>query len=741
MSIESATTQAPPAAIEAIEAMPALRAAWNDLSVERCLLRAGGLWLIQRRGLLQRQPEPLPARAAGALLQSLAEHQGITAHGWRLEWADGADGGVAWMERDQLPEPRQWDAEACGLLLQAMRRGVRAAILGAPWSMHDQLLTWIAAHHHASHLFYLGDALPETLDAERVFHLYPPEDAARRRRIARLTDGAQALFWERIEAIDDLRAALGPADATSRWISINALDLSAGAEALLTRCREAHIPAPELLAFVERDASGMPVIARLQILEDDQWKDIFGHTQAAEPPAEPSPEPQPKPAPVLQTRAEVSAPPASLRTSAEIALRELGLAPGEAAYQPAASTINELFEDSESDVSLVRESGELTFEAAIKAQELHVDDPDETSELAPLHLVEAPPRAETPLFGSRQIARAASKPSMQATKPVAQQPTPEAKPAAPAPAPLEHPEPPAVVDEDDDPATRELDELDLAEPSSEPELPTPHTASRIRDTLDEAPPLIHSRPTLQVDDHLALSRVSGEDFVLEEYLQQRATREASVGELVEMEELKAASLDGLEPLEDIDEVEDAVTGNVPSKVLQELLINRASAEIELPEATSSEYPALQAIEALDDLYALDLPPARIMDNLGTEPSLRAFQSIPQQDLLGSTSPAIQTHAELSWSEDEDTHHRLIDEALTTEPHKPTLQTTPEPAEDPQHRRSALSQRLRALSQQRQQRSEAEEGPAVKNTDETRQQTVNKEELLWRLRQQLQDDDL
>jgi hypothetical protein len=621
-----------------------------------------------------------------------------------------------------------------------MRRGARAVIFGAPWSMHDQLLSWAAAHHHADHPLYVADALPQGLDADRVLHVYPPADGAARGRLARLLDGAPAVFWARVEGVDALRVALGPAGAQSRWISVNALDPVEATASLLDLCHAAHLPAPDLLAFVERGAAGAPIITRLQLLEAGQRTTIY--SASPEQPVAAPEAPQPIAAAQLQ---EPAAPPAnSLRTSAEIALRELGVSPGEAAYQPAASTINELFEDSESDAALVRESGELTAQAALMAQAaIHIEelsDPDATSELRPLSMSDAAPRFETPLFGTRQIARAASDPSM----PALMTPAPKAAPTPPPAAPIEE-----LLD--DDPATRELYDLDLDDvdppppPRSEPVIDVPPAAaSRIRDTLDEAPPLIHSAVMLHVSDDAALARVSGEDFVLEEYLQQRATREADASERVEQEALKIASL------VDLGELDDAVTGNVPGKLLQQLMpqLGGGHGASLLPEATASEQPALDAIEELDDLYELDLPPARMesvrMESLGTEPSLRVFQSIPQSDVLAMTSPSLNTPGELAWNEDEDTHHKLLDEELaSTDPHKRTLPAEAAAVEDTQSRRSALSQRLRALSQQRQSRSEVtDDAPAHSpNDDQTRQQSVNKGDLLRRLRQELQDDDL
>lgn len=738
MTFERDPSQPPAAATEAIEAMPALRAAWGDPSAERCVLLPGGGWLVQRRGQLQRQPDPLPARAAGALLQTLSAQHSIVSHGWRIDWADGDGGGVAWMERAPDAQAQAWDSEACNLLLQAMRRGVRAVIFGAPWSTHDQLLSWAAAHHHAEHPLYVADALPQGLDAARVLHLYPPADGAARGRIARLLDGAPAVFWARVEGVDALRVALGPAGAQSRWISVNALDPVEAASSLLSACHDAHLPAPDLLAFVERGAAGAPIITRLQLLEAGQRTTIY--SAAPEQPAPPQPiaAPQPVAAPQLQ---EPAPPPAnSLRTSAELALRELGVSPGEAAYQPAASTINELFEDSESDAALVRESGELTAQAALMAQAaIHIEepsDPDATSELRPLSMSDVAPRFETPLFGTRQIARAASDPSMPALM------TPASTSVlAPTPRPAE------VIEDllDDDPATRELYDMDLddvdppAPPRSEPVIDVPPAAaSRIRDTLDEAPPLIQSSARLQIPDDAALARVSGEDFVLEEYLQQRATREADASERVEQEALKIASL------VDLGELDDAVTGNVPGKLLQQLMpqLGGGHGASLLPEATASEQPALDAIEELDDLYALELPPAR-MESVGTEPSLRVFQSIPQSDVLAMTSPNLNTPGALAWNEDEDTHHKVLDDELaSTDPHKRTLPAEAAAVEDTQSRRSALSQRLRALSQQRQSRSEVtDDAPPSPHDDQTRQQSVNKDDLLRRLRQELQDDDL
>lgn len=771
MTPDSAATRAA-AALAALAAIEALQA---DEAAERCVLRPSGAWFVQRRGQLQRQSEPLPAAQIAALIEALrALPHPALARGWRVAWLDGAGGGLVSLERVAPAKAHAWDGEAAGLLLQAMRRGVRAAILGAPWSMHDDLLTWAASRHHAAHIFYVADVLPAALDAERVLHLYPPADPDALRQAALLLDGAPAVFWTRVDSLDALRCALGAHGAQSRWITIHALDQAAALDALLTRCEREQLPTPTMIVYVEANAAGAPAIQRIQLREDALWKDIYDASSHSEPSSEPLSEPIPEPQPLPTTSsAQISA----LRTSAEFALRELGITPGEGAYQPAASTINELFEDSDSEVNALRESGELTAQAALEAQQTpqaphtpppalqaEEQDPDETSELTPLRFPDPAPRAETPLFGFRQVARAAT------PQPVELKPEPAAAPPAPEPpAPVSAPEPerPSAkmaeilaeisAAEDDSPATTELNDLLLEDsdpPEDEPSLPAGPGASRIRETLDEAPPpIIHARPTIQADAPIDLARVSGEDFVLEEYLQQRATREASVGELLEIEELKAASLPDAHELEDLD---DAVTGNVPGALLhtlrQKLDTPPRQDAPPLAEHTSTERGALDVIGELDDLYDLGLPPARV-DSLGTEPSLRAFQSIPQRDVLAATSPSLHAPSELSWSEEEDTQHRVLDdEGLTTLPHKRTLpiaQEPSEPSDEPSSRRSALSQRLRALSQQRQGKGEpadeAQSGPGAPqpntpHTDQTRQQTVNKEELLWRLRQQLHDED-
>jgi hypothetical protein len=764
MTHDSAAVRAA-AASSALAALAAIEAIQADEAAERCVLRPSGAWFVQRRGQLQRQSEPLPAAQLAALIEALrALPHPALARGWRITWLDGAGGGLVSLERAAPAKAHTWDGEAAGLLLQAMRRGVRAAILGAPWSMHDDLLAWAASRHHAAHIFYVADVLPAALDAERVLHLYPPADPDAQRQLTQLLDGAPAVFWARVDSLDALRSALGAHGAQSRWFTIHALDQAAALDALLNRCEREQLPAPTMIVHVEANAGGAPAIQRIQLMEDGLWQDIYDAATHSEPISEPLPEPQPTPA---TSAAQMSA----LRTSAEIALRELGLSPGEGAYQPAASTINELFEDSDSEASALRESGELTAQAALEAQQttqqttqqappqaLQPDeqDLDETSELTPLRFPEPSPHAETPLFGFRQVARAA-------TPPVELKPAPQPS----APAPTTEPEKPSAkmaeilaeisAAEDDSPATTELNDLLLEDsdpPEDGPGLPAGPDASRMRETLDEAPPILRARPTIEADAPIDLARVSSEDFVLEEYLHQRATREANVGELMEIEDLKAASLPDAHELEDLD---DAVTGNVPGALLHALrqkldMSSRQEAPASSAERTSAEQGALDVIGELDDLYDLGLPPARL-DSLGTEPSLRAFQSIPQSDVLAVTSPNLHAPSELSWSEEEDTQHRVLqDEGLTTLPHKRTLsaaQAPSEPTDESSSRRSALSQRLRALSQQRQGKGEADEAPSGAQTnaqsstphaDQTRQQTVNKGELLWRLRQQLHDED-
>ena len=778
-----------------------LSEALEDESVEHITLLSSGRWMTRAgQERVRRRSEPLPRSRMRELVERVraGEEMGAEAR-WRIELLEGAKGPVLTAYRRPRADP-PGDEDIQELLRRELGRGRNGALLGPPGAGVLEVLCWIGSHLLPEQIALITARAPTTRLGSRVLSLYPPRQPDELERLARFTRRCEVVLWDEVRDARELDAALGPPGASHRWFGMRALEPRPGLRALAHRLEARPAEALDLIAWVEggqithlmqRVAQGW----REHVAETEelaQWLDAHLTSSASHPPpARPEPpseradrqaefratiegqeirralEEGSEPEDIVDERL-LEQTPTSLRGLPELTPRP------EAPHQQAASTLDELFEDSES----LEESS-----AATKVHEHDTRENPEAQALAALSTSGASPEEvmTDPVVRPDPALRKRAEELMGAEP----EPTPstreffaEAASEAEIDAILEESHAvTASVDEELDELLREggndeddiwsttqeyaqrQDEDDDHEPelasapetsapeTSAPETSAPETSAPEHDTEPEPEPFAPEDPEA-LDEEL-LGEETYTDLSLEI---ERDRQDPSFEELKRIEERLLGHEDS-EHDAPTGVHQDAITSNVSGDQIGQVLaqFDDFSFESELERSLDNAEPDQPTAPAASP----PAPPELLTPPERGEPT--QLTSVPDEPDEPEPVPE-DGPGNLSWGEDEETVQRA-ERPRARRPQSapaPAQKSAPAPAQEPPHDASeapssstsskltALSQRLRALRQRRQRLSGEHdavtpgEPPPSTQRDEDDGEDEGPQNLLEALRRQRED---
>lgn len=729
-----------------LNALPEVLAACQDADIDQITLLLNGRWTVRKLGQVRRQHDTLTETELSGLRRAISKHgQGIAAQlGWHFRQHASAEGWIVVGERLPAPDAGLIPDAAQRALKQVIERGANGLLIGPPGSHKAHILAWIAQQFVHDQIVLVSDLPPREPLGPRIIHLYPPQDRAQARSFSRFLSQCDAVLWDRVLHSYDLQDCLSHAGAKRRWMTFDAQDADQGIEAFSRLWQLQHWATLDAVLLTDIPSPSTPAITGLCTRERERWQpsmeqpERFTHavqaafnpsswpaTAPAAPaaPAPPAAEPSPpRPAPAAP-RPLPPAPPTALKspqeqiqqdTRPEISSPELLRITGIHDPRQAASS-TDIFEDSEG--SLTR-SAEFDLELeSSPEQELHAQSASQVEEADSAQTVNSPAIESLIDDDVRDIAqRAIMTPStLEIEVMIAQANMDEPmtqdlsldEDSAGVEAWLKRPLAPSTSSEDDD---IWVNTQEYVQENTSPQVDQPrHILERtdVEHTSPESPSIWSSaraeiphapkRPSsLQLTDESSLL-----EFELPDPPEPSAPEELSREETLDQERQFKV------------EADDDITNNVARAQLQDILPPLAA---ETSPSIASPINALM-VDPLDTSEEDDVLLA--LDSLYADPPTPSKRAAPQDDLR--------------WEDDDSTLQRVV--SAKKVPH--LLQTpsrTPPPAPhqaqpvDPNTssmslRMNHLSERLKALRQQRLATDPPPEDDGTATPDETTQVTI------------------
>lgn len=395
-----------------LNALPEVLAACQDADIDQITLLLNGRWTVRKLGQVRRQHDTLTETELSGLRRAISKHgQGIAAQlGWHFRQHASAEGWIVVGERLPAPDAGLIPDAAQRALKQVIERGANGLLIGPPGSHKAHILAWIAQQFVHDQIVLVSDLPPREPLGPRIIHLYPPQDRAQARSFSRFLSQCDAVLWDRVLHSYDLQDCLSHAGAKRRWMTFDAQDAGQGTEAFSRLWQLQHWATLDAVLLTGIPSPSTPAITGLCIREHDRWQPImeqperFIHAvQAAfnpasspapaptTPAAEPSairPADAPRPLPPSPSAA-IKSPQEQIQpdTRPEISSPELLRITGIHDPRQAASS-TDIFEDSEGSLTRSAEF-DLELESAPE-QELHAQSASQVEEADSAQTVNSP---------------------------------------------------------------------------------------------------------------------------------------------------------------------------------------------------------------------------------------------------------------------------------------------------------------------------------------------------------------
>lgn len=727
-----------------LNALPEVLAACQDADIDQITLLLNGRWTVRKLGQVRRQQDTLTETELSGLRRAISKHgQGIAAQlGWHFRQHASAEGWIVVGERLPSPDAGLIPDAAQRALKQVIERGANGLLIGPPGSHKAHILAWIAQQFVHDQIVLVSDLPPREPLGPRIIHLYPPQDRAQARSFSRFLSQCDAVLWDRVLHSYDLQDCLSHAGAKRRWMTFDAQDTSQGIEAFSRLWQLQHWATLDAVLLTDIPSPSTPAITGLCVREAQRWQPMMEQperliqavqaaftpvdwpptapgtaAQPTQPPqAAPTP-PSPEPTPPKPSASAVQSPQEQLQqdTRPELSSPDLLRITGIHDPRQAASS-TDIFEDSEG--SLTR-SAELELDSEpglmLEAQSSsHVEEADAaqtmnspaidslidddvrdiaqraimTPSTLEIEVMQAQANMDEPMTQELTLDEDSSNPESWLNLPQASAPTPQ--------------------DEEIWVNTQEYVQEDTSPQASHPkhvlertehEQTSPETPSIWSSARAEIPHEPARPSSLQLTDESSLL-----EFELPD-----PPEPSSPEELLEQETLDQARDFKVEGATD-----DDITNNVARAQLQDIL----------PPLAAETSPSIAS-----PINALMVDP---LDTSEEDDVLLALDSLYADPPTPSKRAAAPPQDDLRWDDDENTLKRVISSKQVPHLHQaPSRMPPPAPQAQPVDpntnsmslRMNHLSERLKALRQQRLATDSPPEDDGTATPDETTQVTV------------------
>lgn len=255
-----------------LDELPALKKMLDDEACEHVVITATGRWNVLLHGTWRRQALELPQasleRLRAHLTRSPAHQRNAR---WQLQQLASA-AGDAHLALSRIPTSREL-APAAPLdeaLMQAILRGESGVIFGPSSAPKESLLLTLSQQLPYEPIPYLS-VMPPSATQPRHLLLTPPLDATARQVLRPTLRHAEAAFWEGISSREELGELFGQPGSARRWASFDALDPHQALDYLLDVLGELTRSGVQNLLWLEapHHTDTPPILLRL---ERGQWQ-------------------------------------------------------------------------------------------------------------------------------------------------------------------------------------------------------------------------------------------------------------------------------------------------------------------------------------------------------------------------------------------------------------------------------------------------------------------------------------
>ncbi len=340
-----------------LESWAALGEACRMATAEQITILPSGVWTVHTRHQIARQSHVLGSDVLADLIDAVRMVGDVRAFSdWVFSAVPGSLGATVVGERAPRV-PGDWmDVGAADALRAHVERGACGLIVCPPGATGASALAWLAQLYDSEQIVFVS-SLPAPDDlGPRVLHAYPPDSEGARHRLARLLRRAPVVLWDGVGHPSDARDAFGYAGATCRWMTLAASDAVEGLEAFAglrggmpTRWLDVILAlehGPKLTHMLSRVGEGwreerQDGISCLELVEDLFPSIIEQRTVAADWSGAPG---------IVAPSGRRGM--AELRSTVADPIMEVDTAPRHAVPARAASSLQEIFEDSDAEVSV-----------------------------------------------------------------------------------------------------------------------------------------------------------------------------------------------------------------------------------------------------------------------------------------------------------------------------------------------------------------------------------------------------
>lgn len=236
-----------------IGAISALTRALEDANSDCIMITPDGRWMTQTQVGTKAHTSSLDEDALARLNDhlltlALTTPAALFNSEWELSTLQGARGATLVFERTRRPRTDIESQRVRHLLTQSIARGDNGVLIGQNDTQLFDALGWIASQLDTAQVALVSTRrLPDEL-ASRVVQFDPPSTPSQRARLIRLLQRMDAVLIDEARDADTVQLALGYPGARNRWMMLSAASPRAGLEALQKRTRD--IPARDLSALV-----------------------------------------------------------------------------------------------------------------------------------------------------------------------------------------------------------------------------------------------------------------------------------------------------------------------------------------------------------------------------------------------------------------------------------------------------------------------------------------------------------
>ena len=236
-----------------IAALDALEQALEDVASDCIMITPDGRWMTQSQTGTKAHTHALDDEALARLnacILGLSQPPPVALFNseWELSTLQGARGATLVFERTRRPHLDIESQRVRNLLVQSIARGDNGVLIGQNDTQLFDALGWIATQLDSRQLALVSTRrLPDDL-AARVVQFDPPSTPGQRAQLIRLLQRMDAVLIDEARDADTVQLALGYPGARNRWMMISAASPRAGLEALQKRTRD--IPARDIGALV-----------------------------------------------------------------------------------------------------------------------------------------------------------------------------------------------------------------------------------------------------------------------------------------------------------------------------------------------------------------------------------------------------------------------------------------------------------------------------------------------------------